>query len=438
MLKPVRPIRYLSKTAAPSAVKSTARVVSLAAVLALLLTASPAIQFAAAQDVWLMKGHDARRTGQSGSYGIRSVDTTRSWEYVADAAFELNVGATVTRTGVFFGSWGLLRSDSLGRDTRFWNKSDGKLYGLDLDSGSELWEPARLDTVNRCYDLPGRERTSTDLLFCGLFNNYHVTFYNGTVEGQAAVDTVRQTMYVGRGDGKLYAIDPASGVTQWRFVSYNPEDASDPDGGGELIAAPLLAPDGSVYIGTWGEGPYETNAFYAVDPAGNERWRYPSDSSLDNRVFASPALSPDAQTVYQATYFGEEASVPGVLYALDLTVDDNAPDGSRLKWSFPLEFNAKPVYATTMAVGSDGTVYVGGLSPDGPVNRPVLAAFSDVVRAIRLWSAVRSGHWASRTFWGHGTTLRYHGKRRYGVVQPKRRRVALRCRSGRRHGVVLV
>ena len=65
MLKPVRPIRYLSKTAAPSAVKSTARVVSLAAVLALLLTASAAIQFAAAQDVWLMKGHDARRTGRS-------------------------------------------------------------------------------------------------------------------------------------------------------------------------------------------------------------------------------------------------------------------------------------------------------------------------------------------------------------------------------------
>ncbi len=347
-----------------------------AAILILCATTGTGVQ-AGAQDVWLQKAHDARRTGQSQSFGMQRVDSAASWRYTAEAAFELNIGATVDEDGVYFGSWGLLRSDTSGLDVRFWNKSDGKLYGLDRHTGVERWAPNPLDLVARCYERDGRDRTSTDLLFCGLFNDYHVTFYNGTVEGQAALDQARGTMYVGRGDGKLYAIDANDGSTAWRFETYNPLDPTDPDGGGELIAAPLLAPDGTVYVGTWGEGPYETNAFYAVNPDGTERWRYPTDSSLASRTFASPALSPDGNTVYQATYFGEPSTLPGRLYALDASAPDSAADADRLKWELELSFDGDPLFATTLAVGSDGTVFVGGLVSSGALVRPLVAAVSD-------------------------------------------------------------
>lgn len=140
----------------------TARL-TLAAALILGALAGTGIK-AGAQDVWLQKAHDARRTGQSGSFGMQSVDSAASWQYTAEAAFELNIGATVDTDGVYFGSWGLLRSDTSGLDVRFWNKSDGKLYGLDRETGAERWAPNPLDLVARCYDRAGRERTSTYLL----------------------------------------------------------------------------------------------------------------------------------------------------------------------------------------------------------------------------------------------------------------------------------
>jgi hypothetical protein len=59
-----------------------------------------------AQDLWLMKGHDTRRTGQSKSNGPKAIDLSRSWVTEAPAAFVINIGATVTETGVYFASWG--------------------------------------------------------------------------------------------------------------------------------------------------------------------------------------------------------------------------------------------------------------------------------------------------------------------------------------------
>jgi len=324
-----------------------------------------------------MKAHDARRTGQSRTNGPRVIDPARSWTAEAPGAHVLNIGATVTNQGVFFGSWGLLRNDAMGRDPRFWDKSDGKLYGLDRTTGASLWGgPLDLDLTPRCYELTERAKTGDDVFWCGAFNPYHVSFYNGTVEGQAAVDTSRNMLYVGRGDGKLYAVDPDAGRLRWRFTTFNPQHVDDPDGGGEVVSSPLLGPDGTVYFGTWGEGPYETNAFYAVNPDGTLQWRYPTDSSLTHRIFASPALSPDGATVYVSSFRDDAGVLPATLYAFHREPLGLAPDDVRLKWALPLTHRGLPVQSATLAVGTDGTVYIGGLLPES-FGVPVLLAVED-------------------------------------------------------------
>ena len=325
-----------------------------------------------AQDLWLMKGHDVRRTGQSLNNGPLEIDEAASWVTEIPAAHTINIGGTVTQHGVFFGSWGLLRREPNNPDPRFWDKSDGQLYGLDLATGTSLWGgPLDLDLVPRCYDYPGR---GPNLLWCGL-TPYEVSFYNGTVEGQAAVDTSRNVLYVGRGDGKLFAIDPDAGTIIWRYETFNPQRLDDPDGGGEVVSAPLIGPDGTVYFGTWGEGDYETDAIYAVNPDGTLQWRYPETTSLTHRIFAAPALSPDASTLYVSSFRDDDGTLPAMLYAFHLDPTSAVPDAQRLKWALTLEHEGIPVHTATLAVGSDGTIYVGGYLVDGIV--PVLVAVED-------------------------------------------------------------
>ncbi|MEO0557616.1 MAG: PQQ-binding-like beta-propeller repeat protein [Bacteroidota bacterium] len=333
---------------------------------------------AVAQDTWPMKGHDVRRTGQSQINGPQSLVEGDSWTTELPGAHTVNIGATVTEDGAFFGSWGLLRRDPAHpTDPRLWDKSDGQMYGLELATGASLWGgPVDLDLVPRCYDYAGR---GPNVLWCGL-TPYEVSFYNGTIEGQAAYDVSRDVLYVGRGDGKLYALDPDTGATRWRYVTFNPELPDDPDGGGEIVTAPLVGPDGTVYVGSWGEGEHETHAVYAINPDGTLRWRYPSASSLDLRVYASPALSPDGATVYISSYRGEDANLPASLYAFDPT---GTSDVERLRWSLGLELDGLPVYTTTLAVGSDGVIYVGGLVGQG-FGVPVVLAVSD--SGTLLWS----------------------------------------------------
>ena len=338
---------------------------------ALLLLAAPVC---AQPGLWPTKAHDARRTGQSTVNGPLAVREAVSWQAPAEAAGKLNIGATVTERGVFFGSWGLQRRDPEGRGQLFWDKADGQLFALDRRTGGALWGSERgrdLDLTPRCYAYDGR---GPNLFWCGL-GRYEVSYYNGTVEGQPTYDVSRGVLYVGRGDGKLYAVDEASGDVRWRYVTHNPQDPDDPDGGGEIVASPLVAPNGMVYVGTWGEGNYETNAFYAVRPDGRLAWRWPAEESLEHRFFASPALSPDGRTVYASTFTDEAPFSAASLYAFRQT--RNARRGRPLKWSLELEDDGDPVFTTTLAVGSDGVIYVGGYIVRGARTVPAIAAVRD-------------------------------------------------------------
>lgn len=201
-------------------------------VIALILGA--ALQVTAA-DEWLMKGHDVRRTGRSLGNGPRHA--ARVWRYRANDGLAINMEATVTSAGVFFGTWGLIRMGGPGPAD--WDKSDGRIYGLRLASGQPLWLPLLPAVTPYAYRYAGRVPTEQDRpAGPGLHWNYS----NGTVEGTAAVDPANGLLYFGRGDGRLYAVDPQSGKVRWSFRTFDPARPDDPEGGGEIVGGPLWSP----------------------------------------------------------------------------------------------------------------------------------------------------------------------------------------------------
>ncbi len=326
---------------------------------------------------WETEGHDARRTGQSTVVGPRSPGGVVSVALADGQA--INMPPAVARNGrVFAGTWGVIRSFGL-TDRAQWDKSDGKLYAFHSDLTTAWPQPFAAERTPYCYLLAGRAATPGQCPGGGT-----VSYYNGTVEGTPALSADGTVLYVGRGDGKLYAVDVATGSERWSFATFNPALPGDPDGGGEVIAAPLVGPDGAIYLATTAAGPYETNAVYAVNPDGTLRWRYPSAAaSFPNIVAAAPALAPDGRTLYVAGAWGPavdawDTAQPGFVLAFDLAA---GASGAPLKWMHELRNPAEPgaplVWTTALAVGSDGRLYGSGPMRLGLGFSAVLYALDD-------------------------------------------------------------
>ncbi len=138
------------------------------------------------------------------------------------------------------------------------------------------------------------------------------------------------TVYQGTFRGCLMAVTPA-GQVKWKFKA-----------GREIKSSPAVADDGTVYFGArdWN--------FYALTPAGKLKWKFATGAWVDS----SPALAADG-----TVYFG---SWDKKFYAL-------APDGN-LKWKFA----TGGLVVSSPAVAADGTIYFGShdknfyaLAPDG-------------------------------------------------------------------------
>jgi outer membrane protein assembly factor BamB len=125
------------------------------------------------------------------------------------------------------------------------------------------------------------------------------------------------TIYVGSGDGKLYAINP-DGTKKWSFAT-----------GTGIQSSPAIASDGTIVFGSF------NNKVYALNSNGVKKWEYTTGGS----IHSSPMIGEDG-TIYVGSYDGK-------LYAI-------TPSGS-LKWSFTTGGEVK----STPAIGSDGTIYVG-------------------------------------------------------------------------------
>jgi hypothetical protein len=106
---------------------------------------------------------------------------------------------------------------------------------------------------------------------------------------------------------------PAGGTLLW---SYNP--------GSTIATSPAIAPDGTIYIGSYA-------GLFAITNAGSNKWTIPSP------VASSPAIGSDG-----TIYFGDG-------YTNFSAIN---PDGSQ-KWTYPLQG-----VKSCPAIGPDNTIYV--------------------------------------------------------------------------------
>jgi PGF-pre-PGF domain-containing protein len=148
------------------------------------------------------------------------------------------------------------------------------------------------------------------------------------------------TIYIGtsysQGYGdNFFAINP-NGTLKW---SYNT--------GWDIRSTPAIASDGTIYVAS-------SNNLYAINPNGTLKWRY---KTFFDATDAFPAIAHDG-TIYVGSWYGN-------LYALN-------PDGT-LKWQYPPSLVSSGTGRTPIpAIATDGTIVfmmsanqVYALNPDG-------------------------------------------------------------------------
>lgn len=352
-----------------------------------LLALSLALPHAAPAGDWPTAGHDTRRTGQSEARGPA---TAVAPDELVIGESNVNMPATIDEDGTLFtGTWGLAHDHGAPMDPLQWTRHDGRMYAFAADLTPAWADPFAGDPVPYCYVEAGRPDDCPHLVATR-------AAYAGTFEGTSTLSADRTTLYVGRGDGKLYALDAATGQLRWKFPTYDPTDRDGPDGGGEIIAGPLVGPDGTIYAVTAGLGAYETNAVYAIDADGHEEWRFPSsDRTWQGAFQAAPALSPDGSRLYVAsawgpTYNEPDPAVPGTLLAFDLGVSPGSGE-DHLLWSLPLTLGVSSYWPTHLAVGTDGTIFtVGGVPvPLLLTSYAIAVAYRDLgTSAQMLWQSL--------------------------------------------------
>lgn len=93
---------------------------------------------------------------------------------------------------------------------------------------------------------------------------------SGPICGGSSATVVNGVVYVGSYDGNVYALNAATGVKLWSFLT-----------GGEVFSSPAVA-NGVVYIGSEDDNVYALNA-----ATGAKLWSY----HTGNQVFSSPTVA---------------------------------------------------------------------------------------------------------------------------------------------------
>jgi eukaryotic-like serine/threonine-protein kinase len=246
----------------------------------------------------------------------------------------------------------IISSPAVFDDTAYFGSNDHHLYAVNLKDGSQRWKfktGSRVSSSPAVYQgrvyfvsydgniyavdaLTGEQRWKFSSEGEHRFTARHI--HGALPAGEFMPDpfdfylssptVVQGVVYIGSGDGYVYALDAGSGALRWKFKT-----------GNVVHASPAVA-NGTVYIGSW------DSYFYAIDAkTGRERWRFKTgeDHDIANQVgIQSSAVIADG-----AVFFGCRDSM---LYALD------AASGAK-KWAF----SNKGSWVISTPIVVDGTLY---------------------------------------------------------------------------------
>jgi outer membrane protein assembly factor BamB len=168
-------------------------------------------------------------------------------------------------------------------DRLFAMSYDGRLYALDVRSGEVLWkfvtEGERRFEARGLHGYQPRNQTYADV-------------YDVYLSSPVVADG---RVYVGSGDGHVYAVDAATGRLAWKFAT------------GDVVHASPALVDGTLYVGSW------DGRLYALDAAtGAQRWAF--QSGLDPLIHNQQGFQSSPAVVDGTVYVGCRDSH---LYALD-------------------------------------------------------------------------------------------------------------------------
>lgn len=206
----------------------------------------------------------------------------------------------------------VISSPAVIEGTAYFGSNDHYLYAVNAADGVQRWKFA--SEGERRFT--GRHLHGSDPAGESMPDPFDFYLSSPTVDAG--------TVFIGSGDGNVYALDAASGTLRWKFHT-----------GNVVHASPAIA-NGLVYVGSW------DSYFYAIDArSGQQRWRFKTgeDHEIANQVgIQSSALIADG-----IVYFGCRDSN---LYALD------AVSGAK-RWSY----SNKGSWVISTPIVKDGTLY---------------------------------------------------------------------------------
>ncbi len=246
----------------------------------------------------------------------------------------------------------VISSPAVADGTIYVASTDGNLYAVDLESGSQKW---KLELGVRSTASPAVDHGTVYMgTYSGRF--YAVDAATGKLKWKFQTQGERRfagkhlhgsepagetmpdpfdfylsspavwngAVYFGSGDGNVYALDAPTGALRWRFHT------------GDVVHASPAISDGTLFIGSW------DSYFYALDVAtGKEKWRFKTGE--DHDIYNQVGIQSSAAVKDGVVYFGCRDSN---FYALD------AATGQK-KWAF----NNKGSWVITSPAVLDGKVY---------------------------------------------------------------------------------